>query len=110
MKKPISILSLDLKTVPLLPLQQQLLLPYFSTLTAFGFEFYDFKGKNVLFALLLMMMMIPQQLGLLGFYTVSHKLHMLNTFWPLILPAVANIFGIFFIRQYMASVIHRVTH
>lgn len=80
---------------------------YFSTLTAFGFEFYEFKGKSFLFALILMMMMIPQQLGMLGFYTISLKLKMLNTFWPLILPSIANIFGVFFIRQYMASVIHR---
>lgn len=39
---------------------------YFSALTAFGFAFYQFKGKNVLFVFMLIMMMIPGQLGFMS--------------------------------------------
>ena len=96
-----------LKNSAIIAFSATALTAYFSTLTAFGFEFYEFKGKNFLFAAILLMMMVPAQLGMLGFYTVSVKLRMLNTFYPLIFPSIANIFGVFFIRQYMASVIHR---
>jgi multiple sugar transport system permease protein len=95
-----------LKNSAIIAFSATVLTAYFSSLTAYGFQFYNFKGKNFLFAMILLMMMVPQQLGMLGFYTVSAKLGMLNTFYPLIIPSVANIFGVFFIRQYMASVIH----
>lgn len=83
-----------------------ILTAYFSTLTAYGFEFYEFKGKKFFFGIILIMMMVPGQLGILGFYDLNVKLKLLDTFVPLIIPAVANIFGVFFIRQYLASVIH----
>lgn len=83
-----------------------ILTAYFSALTAFGFEFYDFKFKNLLFSFILLMMMVPVQLGLLGFYDLNYKLGLLDTYIPLILPTIANIFAVFFIRQYMASTIH----
>lgn len=79
---------------------------YFSTLTAYGFEFYDFKGKNFLFAFILLMMMVPAQLGLIGFYDLMLRFKLIDTYFPLIVPSIANIFGVFFIRQYMASTIH----
>lgn len=84
-----------------------ILTAYFSALTAFGFEFYDFKGKKFLFGLVLLMMMVPVQLGLLGFYDLNYRLGLLDSYIPLILPSVANIGAMFFIRQYMASTIHR---
>lgn len=84
-----------------------ILTAYFSALTAFGFEFYDFKGKNFLFGMVLLMMMVPVQLGLLGFYDLNYRLGLLDSYIPLILPSIANIGAMFFIRQYMASTIHR---
>lgn len=79
---------------------------YFSTLTAFGFQFYDFKGKKFMFGFLLLMMMVPQQLGLIGYYKLCLNLKIIDTYIPLIVPAIANTFGVFFIRQYMAGSIH----
>ena len=79
---------------------------YFSALTAFGFAFYQFKGKNVLFVFMLIMMMIPGQLGLIGFYELSKNLGLLDSFIPLIVPAIASPFTVFFIRQYVQTVLH----
>jgi len=79
---------------------------YFSALTAFGFAFYQFKGKNVLFVFMLIMMMIPGQLGLIGFYELSKNLGLLDSFVPLIVPAIASPFTVFFIRQYVQTVLH----
>lgn len=80
---------------------------YFASLTAYGFEFYDFRGKKLLFGLVLIMMMVPGQLGLIGFYDLNFRLGFLDTYIPLILPAVASSGAMFFIRQYMASTIHQ---
>lgn len=79
---------------------------YFSTLTAFGFQFYEFKGKKYFFGFLLVMMMVPQQLGLIGYYKLCLELKIIDTYIPLIVPAIANTFGVFFIRQYMAGSVH----
>jgi multiple sugar transport system permease protein len=79
---------------------------YFSAMTAFGFAFYQFKGENVLFVFMLVMMMIPGQLGLIGFYELSKNLGLLDSFIPLIVPAIASPFTVFFVRQYLQTVMH----
>ncbi|KUP08973.1 sugar ABC transporter permease [Bacillus coahuilensis p1.1.43] len=79
---------------------------YFSALTAFGFAVYNFKGKNFLFLFMLLMMMVPGQLGLIGFYELNKVLGTLDTYIPLIVPAIASPFVVFFLRQYLASTLH----
>ncbi|MDA3846278.1 MAG: carbohydrate ABC transporter permease [Vallitaleaceae bacterium] len=83
-----------------------ILTAYFSTLTAFGFQFYEFKGKTILFTFMILMMMVPQQLGLIGFYQLCLQFKMIDSYYPLIIPMIANTFGVFFIRQYMAGSVH----
>lgn len=72
---------------------------YGSALTAYGFAKYKFPGKPILFACVLGSMMIPGSLGIVGFFRLMRTLHMLNTYWPLIIPAFASAFNTFFIRQ-----------
>ncbi|MBN8435323.1 carbohydrate ABC transporter permease [Priestia flexa] len=79
---------------------------YFSALTAYGFAFYMFKGKNFLFVFMLVMMMVPGQLGLIGFYELSKNLGILDTFIPLIVPAIASPFVVFFLKQYIQTTLH----
>ncbi|KGP73281.1 carbohydrate ABC transporter permease [Pontibacillus yanchengensis] len=79
---------------------------YFSALTAFGFAVYNFKGKNPLFIFMLLMMMVPGQLGLIGFYELNKFIGTLDTFIPLIVPAIASPFVVFFLRQYLATTLH----
>jgi len=79
---------------------------YFSAMTAFGFAFYNFKGKNVMFIFMLVMMMVPGQLGLIGFYEISKTLGILDSFIPLIIPSIASPFVVFFIRQYTQATLH----
>lgn len=79
---------------------------YFSALTAFALVVYEFKGKNLIFVSFLILMMVPGQLGLIGLYDLSSTLGILNTYWPLIIPAVAAPFTVFFFRQYMITTMH----
>ena len=76
---------------------------YVSALTAYGFSIYDFKFKNAIFNVILVMMMVPTQLSLIGFYEFMSKVGLLNSYIPLILPTIASPFTVFFLRQYIKS-------
>ena len=80
---------------------------YFSSLTAYAVYAYDFKGKNVLFAIVLLIMTMPTQVSALGFLNLMDKFHMTNTLWPLILPSVAAPSVVFFMKQFMDSSLPR---
>ena len=73
---------------------------YFSALTAYGFSKYKFKGNKALYAIVLGSMMIPMQLGFIGFYQLINKMNLLNSYIPLIIPAIANASSVFFIKGY----------
>jgi multiple sugar transport system permease protein len=78
---------------------------YFSALAGYGFSKYQFRGKNILFLIVLGTMMIPGQLGIIGFFKLMDIFHMLNTYWPIILPSISNAFGIFFMKQISDSTV-----
>ena len=84
-----------------------ILVSYFSALTAYGLAFYKFKGNKLIFTALLVFMMVPSQLSLLGFYDLCNKMGMIDTYWPLILPSIASPATVFFLRQYILSVMPR---
>ena len=80
---------------------------YFSALTAYGLAFYKFRGSKLIFTVMLVFMMVPSQLSLLGFYDLCNKMRMIDTYWPLILPSIASPATVFFLRQYILSVMPR---
>lgn len=67
--------------------------------TAYIFARYEFRGKNVLFALVLISFMVPSQVTFVPVYLLFSKLKMLNSLLPMIIPFIANPFGIFLLRQ-----------
>lgn len=77
---------------------------YFSALTAYALAVYKFKGKNFMFYVIVIFMMIPGQLGLIGFYNLVSSLKLINSYIPLIIPAIAAPGTVFFLRQYILSV------
>ena len=66
-----------------------LLTAYFSAMTAYGLAMYRFRGNKLIFTAILVFMMIPGQLSLIGFYNLCTKLKLVNSYIPLIVPAVA---------------------
>ncbi|EOR27514.1 binding-protein-dependent transporters inner membrane component [Clostridium sartagoforme AAU1] len=84
-----------------------LLTAYFSALTAYGFAIYKFKGSNIIFTIILVLMMVPSQLGLLGFYDLVNTMGLMDSYIPLIIPSIANPFVVFFLKQYIESVLPR---
>lgn len=78
---------------------------FFSALGGYAFAKFRFPGKERLFWLLLATMMIPGQLGLIPWYIQMTWMGWTNTFWPFIVPAAGNAFGVFWLRQYIASAV-----
>ena len=75
-----------------------------SILAAYAFAKMEFFGKNVLFYLLIGTMMIPGQMLLVPNYLTIIRLGWYDTYQALIVPWVANVFGIFLLRQFFRSI------
>lgn len=78
---------------------------YFSMLTAYGIVVYDFKGKHAFSNFIVVLVMIPMQLSIIGFYQYMSKLGLTDNYASLILPLIANAGGVFFGKQYLESMI-----
>ena len=74
------------------------------SLVAYGFARYNFKGKNVLFMILLSTMMIPAELLIIQNFITISKLGWMDTFQGIILPTVASGFYIYMMREYFMQI------
>ena len=74
-----------------------------NTLSGYIFAKKDFYGKQILFILLLATMMVPGAVTLIPAFLMINKLKLFDTYWAIILPALASPFGIFMMRQFIAS-------
>ncbi|NIV15320.1 MAG: ABC transporter permease subunit, partial [Aliifodinibius sp.] len=77
---------------------------FFNSMAGYAFAKYRFKGKNQLFKLLLSSMIIPAQVTMLPLFLMLKYMGFINTYLAIIIPGLANIFGIFLIRQYALSI------
>jgi len=75
-----------------------------SSMAGYAFAKLRFGGRQRLFGLLLVAVVIPPQVGMLPLFLLMKKLHLVNTYWGAIIPSLATVFGIFLIRQFMLSV------
>lgn len=82
-------------------LSSTFLTTFFSAMAGFAFAKYRFPHKEFLFKVVLMTMMVPLEIGLVAFAWEMRILHLSKTFFPLILPNIANAFGVFWMTQYM---------
>lgn len=75
-----------------------------ASLVAFGFARLQFKGREVLFVLLLATLMVPAQVTLIPLFSIYKWLGWIDTFLPLIVPHfTAGAFNVFLLRQYMLT-------
>lgn len=78
---------------------------YFGLLTAYGLVVYDFPGKQIFSNFIIVLVMIPLQLSIIGFFQYMSKLGLTDNYLALILPLVANAGTVFFAKQYLESVV-----
>lgn len=74
-----------------------------SSMVGYGLAMYAFRGRNLIFALVLVVMMVPVEIILLPLYKLTISLKLINTLWGVILPFVVAPLPIFFFRQYAAG-------
>ncbi|MGM0125605.1 cellobiose transport system permease [Enterococcus sp. AZ194] len=82
-----------------------ILILFFDSLAGFAFAKLKFKGKTFLFTFLLGTMMIPGQLNIIPSFYLMDMLGWVGTYKALIIPSMANAFGIFWIKQYCTDAI-----
>ncbi|WP_026508035.1 carbohydrate ABC transporter permease [Butyrivibrio sp. MC2013] len=77
-----------------------------SSMAAFAFSRIEWKGRDICFALILTTMMLPGTVTLIPQFMIWKNLHMVNTFWPLILPSFfgGGAFNIFLMRQFFLGI------
>lgn len=73
------------------------------TLAAYALSKFNFKGKNTIFTILMLSMMIPYQATLIPLFRLMADLHLLNTYFALIAPQLVFPFAIFLMRQNFLS-------
>ena len=69
------------------------------SLAGFGFELYHDKGKDIVFSILLLAMMVPQVATMIPLFKLLSSLKLLNTVWGFILPSISTPFLIMMFRQ-----------
>lgn len=72
---------------------------FFSSMAGYAFAKLKFKGKNILFGIVLMQMMLPSQIFIIPQYQMVAKLGFANTIAALVFPGLVSAFGTFFLRQ-----------
>lgn len=80
-----------------------LLVLYTSALAGFLFAVYDFRGKRLLFGLVLATMMVPWPVTIIAQYQQMLWFGWVGSYVALIVPTLMNSFGVFMMRQFMAG-------
>ena len=75
------------------------------SLVGFGFARFRFRGRSVLFMVMLSTMMLPAQVTMIPVFVLFRWLGMIDTFWPLVIPMwLASPFYVFMFRQFFAQI------
>ncbi|MER2143033.1 MAG: carbohydrate ABC transporter permease [Eubacteriales bacterium] len=75
-----------------------------SSMVAYGLAKYEFKGKNVIFMCVLMVMMVPLEILMLPMYTQVNAMGMRNTYAGVMLPFLVSMSAVFFFRQFLTGI------
>jgi multiple sugar transport system permease protein len=75
-----------------------------NAMAGYAFAKLRFRGRNALLKWLLAGLIVPLQVGMLPLFLLLKQLHLINTYWAVIIPSMATIYGIFMVRQYALSI------
>ncbi len=75
-----------------------------NSMAGYAFAKLRFRGRDRTFRLLSLGLVLPVQVAMLPLFLLMKNLHLINTYWGVIIPGMSSIFGIFLIRQYALSI------
>ena len=87
-----------------LTLIQTVLTLFISAFVAYGFAMYEFRGKTLIFACVLLMMTTPMEILILPLYKLMNNLRLIDKLIAVVLPQIAAPLPIFFFRQYLRGI------
>lgn len=76
---------------------------FFSSMVGYALGAYQFKGRNLIFVMVLFVMMVPLEILMLPLYKLTVKMGIINTYAGVILPFVVSPMAIFFFRQFVTG-------
>ncbi len=76
----------------------------FASLAAYVFSFKDFAHRDRIFAIIVASMMVPGLMYVVPQFVIVNRLGWMNTYRAMIVPHLANVFGLFLLRQYMQTI------
>jgi multiple sugar transport system permease protein len=82
----------------------------FNSMAGYAFAKLRFAGRDRIFALLVAALVIPGQVAMLPLFLMVKQLGLINTYWGVMIPGLASIFGIFLVRQYALSIPDALLH
>ena len=71
----------------------------FSSMAGYAFAMLNFRGKKLLFGIVLVQMSLPSQIFIIPQYQMVAKMGLANTIFALVFPGIVSAFGVFFLRQ-----------
>lgn len=77
---------------------------FFNSMAAFSFARINFKGKKVIFIIMLATLIVPMEVLIVPLYMTVKDMRLINSLSSLIIPFMASSFGIFFMRQFFLDV------
>lgn len=77
---------------------------FLDTLAGYAFSKLRFPGRDTIFFVLLLGLMVPFQVNIIPLYRIMAGLKWIDTYAALIVPSLTSIFGVFLMRQYMRSI------
>jgi multiple sugar transport system permease protein len=75
-----------------------------NSMAGYAFAKLRFAGRDTLFRFMLGGLVVPAQVAMIPLFLLMKQLGLINTYWAVILPAIASIFGIFLVRQYALGI------
>lgn len=75
-----------------------------ATPAAYAFSRMEFRGRDVIFWLIVATLILPVQMFIVPVYLLLDRLGLLNTIWSIILPPIGPAFGVFLLRQFMLTI------
>jgi multiple sugar transport system permease protein len=77
---------------------------FLSALAGYAFAKLEFRGRDLLFALVISLLMVPQIVLVVPLFELAVDLGVTNTYWALVLPFLVSPLGVFLMRQFMLAI------
>jgi multiple sugar transport system permease protein len=76
---------------------------FVNAMAGYAFAKLRFRGRDRLFRLLTLGLIVPSQVAMLPLFLLLKTMGLINSYWGVVIPGLASIFGIFLVRQYLLA-------